>query len=551
MRLLLLILATVLPLNILVIGLSGWRLSALVKEQRELHENELSLSMSILSDGMDYIGGELDAFVQKHRHALQNAEREDLIESYEMIRELRAVFEHTALTGNVSLQHRKSHLLYMLFTPQLYTAREAEDIRYAVKESDLVTTRGWVIRTIAGRYYYMRNYQFDNYTVSFRIDIADLCLRQIFDNAAVSEALFTDGRDVLLILPDGSTERLLAQEKLDGGKEGGFLWEDTRYGCRLQMKSDLPRSGTMQFIYFALALVVFFVLLLSGALWIFLYAAVMKPLRKLQDAMHEIENGRQEFRITDRKNRESAEFVYVYDSFNRMADEVEASHEKDMKMIRAELDNLRLQVNPHMLLNSFNTIFSLAQSKNTALIQDFSLYLVDYFRYVLKESADLVPLEKEMAFVESYTGIQKIRFPNRFTSVYSMSEKARTALVPPLLVENFVENAMKYALIPGKMIEVLINARVENGRLLISIADTGRGFKEEALESVKSGEVYVDAGGHRHIGIWNCRRRMEVFYGDSASMNITSTEGSGTQIFLDLPYRPQEKNASASPAFDA
>ena len=536
-RLLMLVLVTVLPLNILVIGLSGWRLSALVQEQRELRESELAGSMDILTGGMDYIGGELDAFVQQYSHALQNAEAEDLVESYEMIRRLRDIFDYTGLSGNVSIQHRKSHALYLVFTPQLYSAREAEDIRQAVKRSDMVTTRGWVIRMIAGQYFYMRNYQFDNYTVSFRVDVADLCARQVFDDETVTEAYFGDGRDSLLIRPDRSVVRLLPQSKDNGAKSGSFLWEDARYGCRLQITSDLPKSGTMQFIYLALALVVLLVLLLSGALWMFLYKAVMRPLKKLQDAMQEIEKGRREFRITGRNERESKEFVYVYESFNRMAEEVEASHEKDMKMVRAELDNLKLQVNPHMLLNSFNTIFSLAQSKNTALIQDFSLYLVDYFRYVLRESADLVPLAREMAFVESYTGIQRIRFPNRFTSVYSVTEEAEKALVPPLLVENFVENAMKYALVPGKMIEVLINGRVENGRLLISISDTGRGFKEEALESAKSGEVYVDEGGRRHIGIWNCRRRMEVFYGDSASMNIISTEGSGTQIFLDLPYR--------------
>ncbi len=536
-RLLMLVLVTVLPLNILVIGLSGWRLSALVQEQRELRESELAGSMDILTGGMDYIGGELDAFVQQYSHALQNAEAEDLVESYEMIRRLRDIFDYTGLSGNVSLQHRKSQALYLVFTPQLYSAREAEDIRQAVKRSDMVTTRGWVIRMIAGQYFYMRNYQFDNYTVSFRVDVADLCARQVFDDESVAEAYFGDGRDSLLIRPDRSVVRLLPQSKENGAKSGSFLWEDARYGCRLQITSDLPKSGTMQFIYLALALVVLLVLLLSGALWMFLYQAVMRPLKKLQDAMQEIEKGRREFRITGRNERESTEFVYVYESFNRMAEEVEASHEKDMKMVRAELDNLKLQVNPHMLLNSFNTIFSLAQSKNTALIQDFSLYLVDYFRYVLRESADLVPLAREMAFVESYTGIQRIRFPNRFTSVYSVTEEAEKALVPPLLVENFVENAMKYALVPGKMIEVLINGRVENGRLLISISDTGRGFKEEALESAKSGEVYVDEGGRRHIGIWNCRRRMEVFFGDSASMNIISTEGSGTQIFLDLPYR--------------
>lgn len=77
--------------------------------------------------------------------------------------------------------------------------------------------------------------------------------------------------------------------------------------------------------------------------------------------------------------------------------------------------------------------------------------------------------------------------------------------MPPLLVENFVENAMKYALSSGRMIEVLINIRREEDRLCVSVCDTGRGIKEEILECLKKGEIYVDKMGQQHIGVWNCR----------------------------------------------
>ena len=220
------------------------------------------------------------------------------------------------------------------------------------------------------------------------------------------------------------------------------------------------------------------------------------------------------------------------------------SREKDIKMYQAQLDNLRLQVNPHMLLNSFNMIYSLAQVKNYECIQEFSLHLVEYFRYALKETEALVPLRKEMHFVESYTEIQKIRFPGAFTSVYRIEKDLECAMVPPLLIQNFVENAMKYALVPGKCIEVLINIRSEEERLLISVCDTGSGIKEEILEKIRSGQAYTDKHGQKHIGIWNCRRRMEVFYGSSARMDIVSERGEGTQIWLDLPLIGETKEVS-------
>ena len=120
------------------------------------------------------------------------------------------------------------------------------------------------------------------------------------------------------------------------------------------------------------------------------------------------------------------------------------------------------------------------------------------------------------------------------------------SLVPPLLIENFVENTMKYALVSGQNIEVLINIRQEEGRLLISVCDTGRGIKPEILACLQQGEVYKDKRGKSHIGVWTCRRRREVFYGGKASMHITSTPGQGTQVWLEVPFMTEERFGSTS-----
>lgn len=88
---------------------------------------------------------------------------------------------------------------------------------------------------------------------------------------------------------------------------------------------------------------------------------------------------------------------------------------------------------------------------------------------------------------------------------------------------------------------MLINIRREEERLLISVCDTGRGIKPEILACLQKGEVYRDRMGKEHIGVWNCRRRMEVFYGKETSMNIISDFGQGTQVWLDIPFRLSEE----------
>ena len=233
--------------------------------------------------------------------------------------------------------------------------------------------------------------------------------------------------------------------------------------------------------------------------------------------------------------RNSEDMQYLFDTFDQMADEIEASREKDKKMYQAEMDNLRLQVNPHMLLNSLNTIYSLAQMKKFEAIQEYALHLVDYFRYALRRNDNLVRVAQELQFIKTYIEIQKIRYPGALVYVYAVDPECEKALVPPLLIQNFVENAVKYAVKPGKVTEILLNVKLVEDRLHISVTDTGAGMKPEIQQRLASGEVFVDAMGQKHIGVWNCRRRIEVFYNETPRINILSGSG-GTQVYLDVPY---------------
>ena len=71
--------------------------------------------------------------------------------------------------------------------------------------------------------------------------------------------------------------------------------------------------------------------------------------------------------------------------------------------------------------------------------------------------------------------------------------------------------------------------------MLISVTDTGRGMGEEVLNKISNGEIYLDKRGEKHIGIWNCRRRMEVFYGSDTKFSIVSKPEEGTQVWIELP----------------
>ena len=281
-------------------------------------------------------------------------------------------------------------------------------------------------------------------------------------------------------------------------------------------------------------------LMLSPFLYKRLLLDILQPMDTLRNAIDTLGTD-SAYRIPPQSEKISDDFLMIFDDFNRMAEEIQVSHEKDIKLLETEMDNLRLQVNPHMLLNSYNTIYALAESKNYPVIQDYTLCLVDYFRYVLRRGQQLVTVRQELEFVDNFIRIQRIRFPGRFSYVYQAEEECLNAQIPPLLIENFVENAIKYALEPKEAIEIVVSVRKEQNKkgkdaLHIAITDTGSGILPEVLEKLKAHEPYIDESGKKHIGIYNCLRRIELFYGEEGEVNFSSEKGKGTQVYMVVPF---------------
>jgi sensor histidine kinase YesM len=136
--------------------------------------------------------------------------------------------------------------------------------------------------------------------------------------------------------------------------------------------------------------------------------------------------------------------------------------------------------------------------------------------------------------------MQKIRYPGNFTAVYSVGDALGNARIPSLLIQNFVENAIKHALKLGSEIEIAIAARSEAGCLIISIADNGNGMDAATLERLREGRLIVGRAGRQHIGVWNIRRRLQLQYGDRMELHISSRPRGGTQIRIKIPMEMEE-----------
>ena len=350
-----------------------------------------------------------------------------------------------------------------------------------------------------------------------------------------------DGQEAWRVLPDGSS--MLAGDSFEALSRAGhtFSWQDANNAFRAMAVFHYDFSLAMLPLPFWIGIVLsLLTVLLCPILYKRLKLDILVPMAVLENALEGMKKDLA-YRIPPQAERHSDEFLRLFDAFNTMAEEVQQSHEKDMKLLEMEMDNLRLQVNPHMLLNSYNMIYALAESKNYATIQDYTLCLADYFRYVLRKGQQMVTVRQELEFVENFIRIQRIRFPNRFSYVYQAEEDCMSALIPPLLIENFVENAIKYALNPKEPIEIVVSVHREENEagkddLHIAIMDTGSGIRPEVLEKLQKKEPYIDEAGQKHIGIYNCLRRVELFYGDEGDIHFSSAVGGGTQVYLIIPF---------------
>lgn len=359
-----------------------------------------------------------------------------------------------------------------------------------------------------------------------------------------------DGHKAWRILPDGG----YTAETEDFGellkRRWNYAWQSEEAGFEVLVVFPynfalryIPKWFWIGFVLAALTL------LFCPLLYRQLRTDVLIPMDIVEQAMEQLKEDRT-YRIPPQSLRYSDEFLRSFEAFNKMSDELEAAYEKELKLLETEMENLRLQVNPHMLLNSYNMIYALAESKKYEVIQDYALCLVDYFRYVLRRGQKVVTVRQELEFVDNFIRIQRIRFPGRFSYVYQ-AEGCYDGLIPPLLIENFVENSIKYALEPGEAIEIIVSVRREKEAdgaefLHISITDTGSGIRPEVLRQLEKHEPYVDEMGNRHIGIYNCFRRIELFYGKEGKIHFSSSLDKGTQAYLVVPFRtvPPETEGS-------
>ena len=217
-------------------------------------------------------------------------------------------------------------------------------------------------------------------------------------------------------------------------------------------------------------------------------------------------------------------------SYMQLQDLTEQTLKATSAAHQAQLKMLRYQLNPHFLFNTLNAISTLILDNKTETANPAVSRLSDFLRYTLdNDPMSRVTLGSELAAIDLYLQIEKVRFGDRLVIEKSIEAGAQDALVPSLILQPLIENAIKYAITPSEDGGTLrISARVQQRTLVLQLSDTGPGLGNGNNGQKSSG-----------VGLKNTRERLQQLYGDTQAFTLAPNDPSGLRITINMPYETE------------
>lgn len=206
----------------------------------------------------------------------------------------------------------------------------------------------------------------------------------------------------------------------------------------------------------------------------------------------------------------------------------------------AQLKMLRYQLNPHFLFNTLNAISTLVLEQNHTAANEMLTRLSAFLRHSLHSDPMLkVNLRQELEALQLYLRIEQVRFEDQLHVKLDIEPQAYTAMVPGLLLQPLIENAIKHAIAANEEGGAIgIAARVEDGKLCLRVTDTGPGPRGR-----NPLVVHPPSG----VGLSNTRERLSVLYGPRHELKMEKLEPSGLSVTICIPFENSDQEQHPGP----
>ncbi|MDN4603521.1 histidine kinase [Paenibacillus sp. F6_3S_P_1C] len=274
-----------------------------------------------------------------------------------------------------------------------------------------------------------------------------------------------------------------------------------------------------------------------------IYRSIHKPLSVLIRGFRMAEQGQTSIHIPQSRRDE---FGYLYSRFNHMIERlhilIDENYVARIRTSEAELKHLQSQIQPHFLYNSLFSIKQMAEVENVELIQEFTDYLGQYFRYMSRDSHSEVSLGEEVDHALVYASIQKIRFGSRVQlQLEELSREYRDIAIPRVIIQPIVENVFEHALAKRSQGGILkLSYQVNQDKLSIRIEDDGDQLTDEILSNLLASfqESANQRSGNEEItGLMNVNQRLRIKFGTGYGLFAERSVLGGLCMILNIPWR--------------
>ena len=289
------------------------------------------------------------------------------------------------------------------------------------------------------------------------------------------------------------------------------------------------------FLLSALLLLIVFAALLSSFV---LSRMISEPINRLTGAMREFEQDASGFVFQPTGG--SREMRELSDSFGQMVlriqELMQKVHNEEVILRKTELRALQVQINPHFLYNTLDSIAWMCEDGRSREAVSMVNALARLFRISISKGHELIPVAKEVEHAESYLQIQKFRYKDQFDYVFEVGESCGAYYCNKITLQPLIENAIYHGL--NRMIDKgMIRIRIfeEGEELVFCVEDNGVGMTKEQCEIILAAD-----SGQGGIGMKNVNDRVRIYFGEQYGMKIESEPDVGTKVCIRMPKLREE-----------
>lgn len=264
-----------------------------------------------------------------------------------------------------------------------------------------------------------------------------------------------------------------------------------------------------------------------------------RPLKEMAEGIHAFGQENFDARMNDFSIQEFHDISVV---FNEMAERIKylvtQVYEKELLATRSQVKFLQSQINPHFQFNILAMLSVKAKmAGNEELYQCLSAFSKLVQGKIFRRKEIKIPLEDEIELVKFYLFLQNSRFSEKISyEIRYGNEEVKRNLIPRLLIEPLVENAVSHGLEPKEGNgNILVDIYEQEEEMYIIVEDNGVGFEPEELTAEEQRKEKPGETGHTHTGLENTRKLLQILYGNTCRMKLTGRKGDGTKVEIVLP----------------